>query len=98
MNAVQSDAGYVSAAESFNAVMAVIPRLRPLRIGISLLDFVEQARHQPDLFDQPKPAQLLAAIDSLNAKFGRGAVSYGCSMPHMVSKIAFQRVPNLKEF
>jgi DNA polymerase-4 len=74
------------------------PRMRPLRIGVMLLDLVPQAEHQPDLFDRPKPARLTQVIDSLNAKFGRGAVSYGAAVPDMVSKIAFQRIPDLKEF
>ena len=74
------------------------PKLKPLRIGVTLLDLVGEADHQPDLFDKPKPAHLTNAIDELNAKFGRGAVTFGTSMPYMVSKIAFQRVPDIKEF
>jgi hypothetical protein len=40
----------------------------------------------------------VTAIDEVNAKFGKGAISYGASTDDKGSKIAFQRVPKVKEF
>jgi DNA polymerase-4 len=72
--------------------------LKPLRIGITLCDLSTQQTHQPDLFDQSKPAGLMKALDSLNGRFGRGTVGFGTATPAMGSKIAFSRVPDLDEF
>ena len=85
-----------------HALMAMwhaAPNLRPLRVGVTLSDLVAQTAHQPDLFEQakPKPAALTTAIDRINDKFGRGAVTYGCAVPAMTSKISFQRVPEVWE-
>jgi DNA polymerase-4 len=74
------------------------PDLKPLRIGVALGGLTAAAAHQPDLFDRPKNAKLIRAVDALNAKFGKGAITYGSAAPQMISKIAFQRVPELKEF
>jgi hypothetical protein len=57
-----------------------------------------QEKHQPDLFDKPKNAKLVRAIDEVNEKFGKGALIYGDAAPDQTSKIAFQRVPKVKEF
>jgi hypothetical protein len=40
----------------------------------------------------------VTAIDELNAKFGKGAIAYGGAADDQSSKIAFQRVPKVKEF
>jgi hypothetical protein len=55
-------------------------------------------KHQPDLFDKPKNAKLVRAIDEVNEKFGKGALIYGDAVPDQTSKIAFQRVPKVNEF
>jgi DNA polymerase-4 len=72
--------------------------LRPLRIGVVLGGLVAEAKHKFDLFERQRPADLTQAIDRLNEKYGRGTVTFGGARPNMVSKIAFQRVPELKEF
>lgn len=74
------------------------PRLKPLRVGVTLGDLTPRGVHQPDLFDQPKNANLTGAIDRMNTRFGKGTISYGSSAKPMTSKIAFQRVPKLDEF
>lgn len=77
------------------------PPGRPLRIGIVLADLTPAAAHQPDLFDRRQPATLTAAIDRMNGKYGHGTVHYGLTpqvLKDMSSKIAFQRVPDLREF
>ena len=75
-----------------------VPDLKPLRIGVALSNLALKEAHQPDLFDKPRDARLVTAIDELNAKFGKGAISYGAAADDQSSKIAFQRVPKVKEF
>lgn len=74
------------------------PRLKPLRVGVTLDDLAARGTHQPDLFDQTEDANLTVAIDRMNARFGKGTISFGSSAKPMTSKIAFQRVPKLDEF
>jgi DNA polymerase-4 len=75
-----------------------VPNLKPLRIGVALTGLVAKEEHQPDLFDKPRDAKLVQAIDAVNEKFGKGALIYGNAAPDQTSKIAFQRVPKVKEF
>jgi DNA polymerase IV len=75
-----------------------VPDLKPLRVGVALSNLALQEAHQPDLFDKPRDARLVTAIDELNAKFGKGVISYGDAADDQTSKIAFQRVPKAKEF
>jgi DNA polymerase-4 len=75
-----------------------VPDLKPLRIGVALSNLALKEAHQPDLFDKPRDARLVTAIDEVNAKFGKGAISYGAAADDQSSKIAFQRVPKGKEF
>ena len=75
-----------------------VPDLRPLRVGVALTGLTAQEDHQVDLFDKPRDARLLRAIDLVNEKFGKGALIYGGAAPKQSSKIAFQRVPKIEEF
>jgi DNA polymerase-4 len=75
-----------------------VPDLKPLRIGVALSSLALKEARQPDLFDKPRDARLVTAIDEVNAKFGKGAISYGAATDDQSSKIAFQRVPKVKEF
>jgi DNA polymerase-4 len=75
-----------------------VPDKKPLRVGIALSGLAEQEAHQPDLFDKPKDARLVSAVDAVNEKFGKGALTYGSEVPDQTSKIAFQRVPKVTEF
>ena len=70
----------------------------PLRVGIALSSLAPERAHQPDLFDKPNDARLVTAIDQVNAKFGKGAITYGAAGTEQTSKIAFQRVPKVDEF
>ncbi len=81
-----------------NAVMEMwgaSPIARPLRIGVTLYDLT--AQHQLSLFEKPLDAGLSRAVDTLNTRYGRGTVSFGPSVD-LVTKIAFQRVPDLREY
>ena len=51
-------------------------------------------KHQPDLFDKPKFAKLVRAIDEVNEY----ALIDGDAAPAQTCEIAFQRVPKVKEF
>ncbi len=75
-----------------------VPDLKPLRVGVALMGLAAREAHQPDLFDKPRNARLVQAIDAVNEKFGKGALIYGDAAPGHTSKIAFQRVPKVKEF
>ena len=75
-----------------------VPKLKPLRVGVALTGLAAQEEHQPDLFAKPRDAKLVRAIDEVNEKFGKGALVYGNAAPDQTSKIAFQRVPKVKEF
>ena len=75
-----------------------MPDLKPLRVGVVLSSLAHEQAHQPDLFDKPTDARLLMAVDELNTKFGKGAVTYGAPSADQTSKIAFQRVPKVEEF
>jgi hypothetical protein len=73
-----------------------VPHLKPLRVGVALTGLTANEEHQPDLFDKPKNAKLMQAIDAVNEKFGKGALIYGDAAPDQTSKIAFQRVPKVE--
>ena len=74
-----------------------VPSLKPLRVGVALTGLAAQADHQPDLFEKPRSAKLVRAIDAVNEKFGKGALVYGDAASEQTSKIAFQRVPKVTE-
>jgi DNA polymerase-4 len=75
-----------------------IPEGRPLRVGVVFGGLVADADHQPDLFTMREDRPLSTAIDRLNAKFAREIVAFGDCYRKSQSKIAFQRVPDLREF
>ena len=58
-----------------------VPELRPLRVGVTLSNLALKEAHQPDLFDKPSDARLVRAIDELNAKFGKSAITYVLAAP-----------------
>ena len=67
-----------------------VPSLKPLRV-VTLTDLATREKHHPDLFDKPKNAKLVRAIDEVNEKFGKGALIYGDAAPDQTSKI--ERAP-----
>ena len=85
-------------AQVVSVLWLEVPDLKPLRVGVALSNLALKEAHQPDLFDKPSDARLVTAIDELNAKFGKGAIGYGVATGNQSSKIAFQRVPKVKEF
>jgi DNA polymerase-4 len=75
-----------------------VPNLKPLRVGVALTGLAAQETHQPGLFDKPRDTKLVRAVDAVNEKFGKGTLNYGDAGAGQSSKIAFQRVPKVKEF
>jgi hypothetical protein len=54
-----------------------VPVGKPLRVGIALMSLVPVEMHQPDLFEKPRDAMLVKAIDAVNENFGKGSLVYG---------------------
>ena len=84
-----------------------------LKTGVTLLNLSAAQAEQPDLFDTPansdKPLKqernlkLWAALDAINAHYGKDAVRYGFSREMAEdrftgTKIAFTRIPEISEF
>jgi DNA polymerase-4 len=73
----------------------------PLRVAVVLHGLIPANSHQMSLFENPKKSRMMQAIDSINAKYGRGTVSLGLDedTKQLVGKdkIAFQRVPDIYE-
>ena len=42
-----------------------VPDLKPLRVGVAISNLARKEAHQPDLFDKPRDARLVTAIDEL---------------------------------
>jgi DNA polymerase-4 len=80
-----------------------VPALKPLTVGVTLLDLVPAIHHQLDLFGEENTRQerLSPLIDQINRRYGRNTIAFG-HVPANVSKFnghaAFQRVPEAWEF
>lgn len=79
-----------------------VPRFKPVKVGVVLLDLVPAVRHQPDLFDEGRRRDRLSPlIDGINRKHGRDAIGFGLSsakVKDFSGHAAFSRVPQLWEF
>ncbi len=74
-----------------------VPRLTPLRVGITLAGLVPAEKHQYSLFEAQNNNPLLSTIDQINDKYGKGTINYGDVTGPTTAKIAFQRVPGREE-
>ena len=95
---VRGNARHRHAAACAAGHLATSAKLEALWVGIALTGLAAQEAHQVDLFDKPRNARLVRAVDLVNEKFGKGALFYGDAAPRQSSKIAFQRVPKVEEF
>ncbi len=79
-----------------------VPRRKPIKVGIVLLNLVPQFQHQPDLFaDNKRRDKLSPLLDSINRRYGRGAIGFGLpseDVQKFTGHAAFQRVPEVWEF
>jgi len=83
--------------QSLSRLWSRIPSLKPLRVGVTLADLVEQSKHQYDLFEARPNVALTKAMDALNDRFGRGTVGFGPCAEYIPSKIPFSHVPDQRE-
>ncbi len=82
------------------------PMIPPIKVGVVLMGLVPAAQHQLDLFIDSDPLlkkrqKLSPVIDSINRRFGRGAIGFGKSSERIqtfTGHAAFQRVPEVYEF
>lgn len=73
---------------------------RPLKVGITLYDFVPEAEHQLSFFENDKKNKFFKAVDAINEKYGKDTVHLASLHEHLGSaptRIAFSRIPELDE-
>jgi DNA polymerase-4 len=74
------------------------PAGKPLAVGATLFDLVPAHLHNLSLFEDPKRAKLMQAMDAINAKFGTDKVYFGGvhQVKHAApTRIAFTSIPDL---
>ncbi|MDZ7292696.1 MAG: DUF4113 domain-containing protein [candidate division KSB1 bacterium] len=74
------------------------PAGKPLAVGATLFDLVPAHLHNLSLFEDPKRARLMQAMDSINARFGTDKVYFGGihQVKHAApTRIAFTSIPDL---
>jgi DNA polymerase-4 len=94
------DTGFL--LQQLQRLLAAVPAYKPLSVGVTLLDLVPAAQHQPDLFEaNERHDRLSPLMDGINRRFGRNAIGFG-KVPDDINKFtghaAFQRVPESWEF
>jgi DNA polymerase IV len=98
-----------AAEEMWRNLIGAHERLAVRHVGIVLADLIEAAAISPDLFgwrpdmnEREDRLKLSEAIDRLNQRYGRDAVAIGpqprCVSPYMGAKVAFNRIPEAKDF
>ncbi len=73
---------------------------RPLKVGITLYDFVPESEHQLSFFENDKKNKFFKAVDAINEKYGKDTVHLASLHNHLGSaptRIAFSRIPELDE-
>lgn len=85
----------------------VHPRSKVLRVGVTLCDITPADSRQLDMLhnddeDRQKWERINAAMDSLNARYGRTVASLGDWSPpkggNVGGKISFTRIPTAEDF
>jgi len=74
------------------------PAGKPLGVGTTLFDLVPAHLHNLSLFEDPKRARLMHAMDAINTKFGTDKVYFGGihQVKHAApTRIAFTSIPDL---
>jgi DNA polymerase-4 len=83
-------------------LLARLPKNKsPFKIAVGVGDIVPASAHQLDMFTDTSGADLSAALDKINTRYGRGTVFFGGTQAlqsHLHARIAFQRVPGEDEF
>lgn len=84
--------------EALHVLWQQKPAGKPLGVGATLFDLVPAHLHNLSLFEDPKRAKLMQAMDAINVKFGTDKVYFG-GMHHVKhaapTRIAFTSIPDL---
>ncbi|MDZ7362877.1 MAG: DNA polymerase [candidate division KSB1 bacterium] len=84
--------------EALHVLWQQKPAGKPLGVGVTLFDLVPAHLHNLSLFEDPKRARLMQAMDAINVKFGTDKVYFG-GMHHVKhaapTRIAFTSIPDL---
>lgn len=80
---------------------ALPPEGRPLKVSITLGDFVTTEEEQLSFFERPQSSALFKCVDEINKKHGQKTIFMASLLEQektAPSRIAFARIPELKEF
>lgn len=75
-------------------------RQAPIKVSVTLSDFVSETQHQLSFFSNDKKNQIFKVVDRINEKWGRDTVHLACLHEHLSSaptRIAFSRIPEIDE-
>lgn len=85
----------------FNELYEYAPKKeKPLKVSITLGDFISEKEHQLSFFENEKGSALFKAVDEINHRYGRDTVYVGSLHKKLKSaptRIAFSRIPDLDE-
>jgi DNA polymerase-4 len=73
---------------------------RPVKVRITLSDFIFASQHQLSLFSTERNIKAQEAMDAINKKFGRDTIYVGSlhdNLDKAPTRIAFSRIPGLDE-
>jgi DNA polymerase IV len=78
-----------------------LPAKEPMSVSVAYHPLVPENRHVPSLFENPKREKLAGVMDQLNEKYGRDTIYFAAlqdSLREAPTRIAFARIPELREF
>lgn len=85
----------------FNELYEHVPKNeKPLKVSITLSDFISEKEHQLSFFTSNTGNTLFRVVDEINSKYGRDTVYIGSLHEKLKSaptRIAFSRIPDLDE-
>lgn len=77
------------------------PQKKPIKVGVSVSDFIEENEHQLSFFSNERKTQAFKAMDLINERFGKNTLVLASLLDSKTSAppaIAFSRIPELDEF
>jgi DNA polymerase-4 len=78
-----------------------VPPHKPVWIGVTFYPLISADRHSPSLFDNPRQEKLSSVMDAINDKYGNDTAYFASlqdTLRQAPTRIAFSRIPDLKEF
>ncbi|MEK6556477.1 MAG: DNA polymerase [Bdellovibrionota bacterium] len=97
-NETQDTSHFIGLIEDFFTQIPV--SVKPLKASVVLSNFIHEAEHQLNFFDNDKKNHLFKIVDRINEKYGKNAVYPSSLLKEMKSaptRIAFTRIPELDE-